>query len=158
MLRPMLGVLVIAHGWGHAVLPLRGLIVPETLAQDFMPMIFYGVATRRQGARHVVENDVIVEGKGHVLEGDRRRLTDRREERGGSPSCQHRLGWGDDVEGGGHEAGHGDRHRSVADSTIVVGRRHTDAHARVEDAQTVGEDPDGVQVHFQNLGTMGRER
>ena len=42
--RPAVGVLVIAHAWAHTVLPLRGLIAPETLSQNFMPLICYGTA------------------------------------------------------------------------------------------------------------------
>lgn len=44
-LRPAVGVLVIAHGWAHAVLPLRGFVPAEYLGgQSLMPMIGYGVA------------------------------------------------------------------------------------------------------------------
>ena len=43
-LRPAFALLVIAHGLAHAVLPMRGWINPETLGQDFMPAILYGVA------------------------------------------------------------------------------------------------------------------
>jgi len=42
--RPAVGALVIAHAWAHTVLPLRGLIVPETLSENFMPLICYGTA------------------------------------------------------------------------------------------------------------------
>ena len=42
--RPALGLLVIAHGLAHAVLPLRGWIDPSTLPQNFMPFILYAVA------------------------------------------------------------------------------------------------------------------
>ena len=44
IVRPTAALLVIAHGWAHAVLPLRGFIASETLGQNFMPMILYGVA------------------------------------------------------------------------------------------------------------------
>jgi hypothetical protein len=44
MLRPLAGLLVIAHAWAHTVLPLRGLVAPETLAENFMPLICYGIA------------------------------------------------------------------------------------------------------------------
>ena len=44
MSRLALAVLVIAHGWGHAVLPLRGAIPSEALAQNFFPLVFYAVA------------------------------------------------------------------------------------------------------------------
>jgi uncharacterized protein YndB with AHSA1/START domain len=44
MWRPFAAALVIAHGWAHAVLPLRGLFEPEQVAQNFMPVILYGGA------------------------------------------------------------------------------------------------------------------
>ena len=43
-LRPALGLLVIAHGLAHAVLPSRGWMDPARLATDFMPFILYVVA------------------------------------------------------------------------------------------------------------------
>lgn len=43
-LRPALGLLVIAHGLAHAVLPSRGWMDPARLAMDFMPFILYVVA------------------------------------------------------------------------------------------------------------------
>jgi hypothetical protein len=39
-----LGLLVIAHGLAHAVLPLRGWLQPDLLENDAMPLILYGVA------------------------------------------------------------------------------------------------------------------
>jgi hypothetical protein len=42
--RILIALLVIAHGWAHAVLPLRGLFDPETLPVDFIPVILYGTA------------------------------------------------------------------------------------------------------------------
>ena len=42
--RPVVGGLVIAHAWAHTALPLRGLIVPETLAENLMPLFCYGIA------------------------------------------------------------------------------------------------------------------
>jgi hypothetical protein len=44
MLRPLVGLAVVAHAWAHTVLPLRGLFAPETLAENFMPLICYGIA------------------------------------------------------------------------------------------------------------------
>lgn len=41
---PAIGILVVAHGLAHALLPLRGGIDPATLPKDFMPMILYSVA------------------------------------------------------------------------------------------------------------------
>jgi fumarate reductase subunit D len=43
-LRRALALLVIAHGLGHAVLPLRGWMRPDMLDKDFMPLILYGTA------------------------------------------------------------------------------------------------------------------
>lgn len=43
-LRPAIGMLVIAHGLAHAVLPLRGGMDPATLPKDFGPVILYSVA------------------------------------------------------------------------------------------------------------------
>jgi len=43
-LRPALGLLVIAHGLAHAVLPSRGWMDPARLVTDFMPFILYVVA------------------------------------------------------------------------------------------------------------------
>lgn len=43
-LRPALGLLVIAHGLAHAVLPSRGWMDPARLALDVMPFILYAVA------------------------------------------------------------------------------------------------------------------
>ncbi len=40
-LRPALGLLVIAHGLAHAVLPMRGWMDPARLASDFMPLMLY---------------------------------------------------------------------------------------------------------------------
>ena len=42
--RRALGLLVIAHGLAHAVLPLRGGLDPATLRDNFVPVILYGVA------------------------------------------------------------------------------------------------------------------
>jgi hypothetical protein len=42
--RPIVAVLIVVHGWAHAVLPLRGLFDPELLRQNLMPAILYGVA------------------------------------------------------------------------------------------------------------------
>jgi hypothetical protein len=43
-LRPALGLLVIAHGLAHALLPASGWIDHARLGQDFMPFILYAVA------------------------------------------------------------------------------------------------------------------
>ena len=43
-LRPAFGMLVIAHGLAHAVLPSRGWMDPARLATDAMPFILYAVA------------------------------------------------------------------------------------------------------------------
>lgn len=43
-LRPVVALLVIAHGLAHAVLPLRGWMRPDMFQHDFMPLILYGVA------------------------------------------------------------------------------------------------------------------
>ncbi|HWI17661.1 MAG TPA: hypothetical protein VNT81_07940 [Vicinamibacterales bacterium] len=43
-LRPAFGLLVIAHGLAHSVLPMRGWIDPARLSLDFMPFILYVVA------------------------------------------------------------------------------------------------------------------
>ena len=43
-LRPALGLLVIAHGLAHAVMPMRGWMDPATLAVDFTPFLLYGIA------------------------------------------------------------------------------------------------------------------
>lgn len=43
-MRPAFGLLVIAHGLAHAVLPSRGWMDPQSLALDFMPFILYSVA------------------------------------------------------------------------------------------------------------------
>jgi len=43
-LRQAFALLVIAHGLAHTVLPVRGWVQPETLANDFMPVILYGTA------------------------------------------------------------------------------------------------------------------
>ncbi len=43
-LRPALGLLVIAHGLAHAVMPMRGWMDPATLALDFTPFLLYVVA------------------------------------------------------------------------------------------------------------------
>jgi hypothetical protein len=43
-LRPILALLVIAHGLAHAVLPLRGWMEPDMFQRDFMPLILYGTA------------------------------------------------------------------------------------------------------------------
>ena len=40
-LRPALGLLVIAHGLAHAVLPMRGWMDPARLALDFSPFLLY---------------------------------------------------------------------------------------------------------------------
>ena len=42
--RPALGLLIIAHGLAHSVLPMRGWIDPARLSSDFMPFILYFVA------------------------------------------------------------------------------------------------------------------
>jgi uncharacterized protein YndB with AHSA1/START domain len=42
--RRALALLAIAHGLAHAVLPLRGWMAPDMLAQDSMPLILYGTA------------------------------------------------------------------------------------------------------------------
>jgi hypothetical protein len=44
LLRPALGLFIIAHGLAHAVLPSRGWMDPATLALNFMPLILYTVA------------------------------------------------------------------------------------------------------------------
>lgn len=41
----ILGLLVIAHGVSHAVLPLRGSFAPGMLVDDWTPALLYGVAT-----------------------------------------------------------------------------------------------------------------
>jgi uncharacterized protein YndB with AHSA1/START domain len=43
-LRPAVGVLIVAHGLAHSVLPMRGWIDPARLPSDFMPFILYAVA------------------------------------------------------------------------------------------------------------------
>lgn len=43
-LRPAFGLLIIAHGLAHSVLPMRGWIDPARLSMDFMPFILYAVA------------------------------------------------------------------------------------------------------------------
>jgi hypothetical protein len=42
--RRVLGLFVIAHGFAHAVLPLRGWLQPDLFEKDAMPMILYSVA------------------------------------------------------------------------------------------------------------------
>lgn len=42
--RRALGLLVIAHGLAHAVMPLRGWMEPDMLQRNFMPLILYGTA------------------------------------------------------------------------------------------------------------------
>jgi len=42
--RPAFGLLVIAHGLAHAVLPLRGWMAPERFSRDAMQMMLYSVA------------------------------------------------------------------------------------------------------------------
>lgn len=44
LLRPALGLFIIAHGLAHAVLPSRGWMDPATLTLNFMPLILYTVA------------------------------------------------------------------------------------------------------------------
>lgn len=44
LLRPALGLFIIAHGLAHAALPLRGWMDPALLGLNFMPLIFYSVA------------------------------------------------------------------------------------------------------------------
>jgi uncharacterized protein YndB with AHSA1/START domain len=43
-LRPGLGLLIIAHGLAHAVLPLRGWLDPARLSSDFAPVLIYWIA------------------------------------------------------------------------------------------------------------------
>src|SRR5690349_18590216 len=43
-LRPVVGLLIVAHGLAHSVLPMRGWIDPARLPSDFMPFILYAVA------------------------------------------------------------------------------------------------------------------
>ncbi|HEX6215655.1 MAG TPA: hypothetical protein VFZ38_12575 [Vicinamibacterales bacterium] len=42
--RRAFGLLVIAHGLAHAVMPLRGWMEPDMLERNFMPLILYGTA------------------------------------------------------------------------------------------------------------------